>query len=179
MFKKLFILGTVLVLGSFPLYAGKFGNPDDVEFARTVWQAMTKASLVGDNAFVSQPYKGFPPHGIVLDTVEGEFTVGNEKNILIIKRNYGGEKEPAQVMENPAKYLKAVTIMFRKPAGYDSANGDWFYVKYSPQGKVLKNPKGVSLAGRVGAPGVGGCIGCHIGAPGKDFVFRHNRYTMQ
>ena len=54
MLKKLFILGTVLVLGSFPLYAGKFGNPEDVEFARTVWQAMTKASLVGDNAFVSQ-----------------------------------------------------------------------------------------------------------------------------
>ena len=46
MLKKLFTLGTVVVLGSFPLYAGKFGNPDDVEFARTVWQAMTKASLV-------------------------------------------------------------------------------------------------------------------------------------
>ena len=36
MLKKLFILGTVLVLGSFPLYAGKFGNQEDVEFARTV-----------------------------------------------------------------------------------------------------------------------------------------------
>jgi hypothetical protein len=52
-------------------------------------------------------------------------------------------------------------------------------VKYNPQGKVLTNPKGVALAGRVGAPGVGGCIGCHIGAPGKDFVFRHERYAKQ
>ena len=80
---------------------------------------MTKASLVGDNAFVSQPYKGFPPHGIVLDTVEGEFSVANRQGVLIIKRNYGGEKEPKQVMENPAKFLKAVTIMFRKEPGYD------------------------------------------------------------
>ena len=179
MLKKLFTLGTVVVLGSFPLYAGKFGNPDDVEFARTVWQAMTKASLVGEGAFVSQPYKGFPPHGIVLDTVEGEFSVANQEGILIIKRNYGGEKEPKQVMENPAKYLKAVTIMFRKQPGYDPGNGDWFYVKYSPHGKVLKNPKGVSLAGRAGAPGVGGCFGCQIGAPGKGFVFRHDRYPKQ
>ena len=179
MLKKLFILGTVLVLGSFQLYAGKFGNPDDVQFAKIVWQAMSKASLVGESAFVSQPYKGFPPHGIVLDTIEGEFSMANQQGILIIKRNYGGEKEPKQVMENPAKYLKAVTIMFRKESGYDPGNGDWFYVKYSPQGKVLKDPKGVSLAGRVGAPGVGDCIGCHIGAPGKDFVFGHDRYPKQ
>ena len=140
---------------------------------------MTKASLVGEHAFVSQPHKGFPPHGIVLDTIEGEFSVGTRKDILIIKRNYGGEQEPKQVMENPAKYLKTVTIMFKRESGYDPKNGDWFYVKYNPQGKVLSNPKGVALAGRVGAPGVGGCIGCHIGAPGKDFVFRHERYAKQ
>ena len=83
------------------------------------------------------------------------------------------------MMENPAKYLKAVTIMFKRESGYDPKNGDWFYVKYNPQGKVLTNPKGVALAGRVGAPGVGGCIGCHIGAPGKDFVFRHERSAKQ
>ena len=84
----------------------------------------------------------------MLETVEGEFSVGNQQGVLIIKSNYGGEKEPKQVMENPAKFLKAVTIMFRKEPGYDPGKGDWFYVKYSPQGKVLKNPKGVSLAGR-------------------------------
>ena len=114
MLKKWFALGVVVALGSAPLYAGKFGNPEDVEYARKVWQAMTKASLVGEHAFVSQPYKGFPPHGIVLDTIEGEFSVGTRKDILIIKRNYGGEQEPKQVMENPAKYLKAVTIMFKR-----------------------------------------------------------------
>ena len=179
MLKKWFALGVVVALGSAPLYAGKFGNPEDVEYARKVWPAMTKASLVGEHAFVSQPYKGFPPHGIVLDTIEGEFSVGTRKDILIIKRNYGGEQEPKQVMENPAKYLKTVTIMFKRESGYDPKNGDWFYVKYNPQGKVLTNPKGVALAGRIGTPGVGGCIGCHIGAPGKDLVFRHERYAKQ
>ena len=59
---------------------------------------MTKVSLVREYAFVSQPYKGFPPHGIVLDTIEGEFSVANQHGVLIIKRNYGGEKEPKQVM---------------------------------------------------------------------------------
>ena len=35
------------------------------------------------------------------------------------------------MMENPAKYLKAVTIMFKRESGYDPKNGDWFYVKYN------------------------------------------------
>ncbi len=167
-----------LLPGVSALTAAPFGNKQDIEYADRVWQKMTGASLVGERAFVSQPYKGFPPHGIVLDTIEGEFVVGERKGILIIKRNYGGEKEPQQVLENPAKYLKAVTIMFRREPGYDPQNGDWFYVKYSPQGKVLKNPEGVSLAGRVGKRGGAGCIGCHAGAPGKDMIFRHDRYPL-
>ena len=37
MLKKWFALGVVVALGSAPLYAGKFGNPEDVEYASKVW----------------------------------------------------------------------------------------------------------------------------------------------
>lgn len=63
--------------------------------------------------------------------------------------------------------------MFKREKNYDAENLDWFWVKYNPQGKLFKNPKGIPLAGRV-AKGVNtaGCIACHEGAPGKDMVFK-------
>ena len=84
----------------------------------------------------------------------------------------------ANVADHPKKYLKAITVMFRRPSGYDSENKDWFWVKYGPDGQIPKNPAGKSLAGRV-AKGVKGkgCIACHRTAPGGDYVFNHDRYA--
>ncbi|MEW7988069.1 MAG: hypothetical protein AB2799_19955 [Candidatus Thiodiazotropha sp.] len=42
---------------------------------------------------------------------------------------------------------------------------------------MLKNPKGVSLAGCVGKGMAKGCVACHQGAPGGDMVFNHDRYA--
>ena len=79
------------------------------------------------------------------------------------------------VANDPVKYLKAVTVMFKRP-GYDAETKDWFWVKYAPNGKVLNNPKGVALAGKVGKGGNAGCVACHRAAPGGDLVFNHDRY---
>ena len=101
---------------------------------------------------------------------------GGELNIVIIKRNYGGERVSKQVVANdPGKWLKAVTVMLKRE-GYDAENKDWFWVKYSATGSVLKNPQGVALAGRVGKGGNQGCVACHKAAPGGDLVFNHDRY---
>ncbi len=94
-----------------------------------------------------------------------------------MKRNYGGKNVTVEkVADNPDKYLKAVTIMFRREKGYDSPNKDWFWVKYAPNGNILKNPKGMSLAGRVVKGMKKGCIACHRAAPGGDFVYNNNRW---
>ncbi len=66
--------------------------------------------------------------------------------------------------------LMAVTVM-QKVRGYDPEDKDWFWVKFDPSGGVMKNPKGMSLAGRVAKGMNKGCIACHGNAGGEDFMF--------
>ena len=66
--------------------------------------------------------------------------------------------------------------MVKMKDDYDPDHKNWFYAKYKADGSLHANPDGVSLAGRVGKVGGPGCIGCHVGAPGGDFVFRHDRW---
>jgi hypothetical protein len=175
---KCLIVGGLLCLGSASAsVAAPFGGDDDTGYAGKLWSAMVEAGLVGEGAVTSAPYTGVHPHGAILDTLDAHATVAGERNIVIIKRNYGGEGVSKQAVANdPTKWLEAVTVMYKRP-GYDADNRDWFWVKYAPDGSILKNPKGMSLAGRV-AKGVtgAGCIACHTAAPGGDMVFNHDRY---
>lgn len=66
--------------------------------------------------------------------------------------------------------LDAVTVMW-KIDGYEPSAADWFWAKYLPDGTLDTNPDGVPLAGRVGLGGEMGCIPCHSGADGGDYVF--------
>lgn len=151
-------------------------GPEDVSYAGRLWSAMEKNNLVGANAITSVPYTGVHPHGAILDTLDATTTVDGENNVVLIKRNYGGEGVSKQAVANePRKWLKAVTVMYKRD-GYDPDDKDWFWVKYSPSGEVLKNPKGMSLAGMVGKGANAGCIACHKAAPGGDFVFNNDRY---
>jgi hypothetical protein len=61
--------------------------------------------------------------------------------------------------------------MFRREAGFDSDNQDWFWVKYLPDGTLDKNPKGMALAGKIAKGSDAGCIACHVGADGDDYLF--------
>ncbi|MES9851621.1 MAG: hypothetical protein ABW170_07305 [Candidatus Thiodiazotropha sp. L084R] len=159
--------------------AAPFGNSEDLSYAGELWSNMSEAGLVGEGATMSTPYTGIHPHGAILDTIDTRLKVGNDENILIIKRNYGGEGvSKVAVANDPEKYLKAVTVMYKRQ-GYDPETKDWFWVKYAMDGSVLKNPKGVSLAGRVGKGMGQGCVACHMGAPGGDLVFNHDRYVGQ
>jgi len=53
--------------------------------------------------------------------------------------------------------INAITVM-KKMSGYDSANGDWFYARYTADGTV-------TMAGQ---SAVDMCVGCH--AAGQDSV---------
>lgn len=159
--------------------APAFGSSADVNYARSLWKALTKARLVGERSVESTPYKGTHPHGAILRSLDSVLRVSGDKGEVIVKKNYGGpDVSKANVADHPKKYLKAITVMFRRPSGYDSENKDWFWVKYGPDGQILKNPAGKPLAGRV-AKGVKGkgCIACHRTAPGGDYVFNHDRYA--
>jgi len=68
---------------------------------------------------------------------------------IAVKENYGKDKQ-----------LKAITVMY-KVADYNPDAGDWFWAKYSPDGK----------ADKFGKPT--GCVGCHGTRAKNDFILVH------
>lgn len=79
-----------------------------------------------------------------------------DKSILV-KENY-----------TPDKKLAAITVMYRA-RGFDPEHGDWWWVKYNPDGTV-DTQNGTKLAGKVQ-----GCIRCHSAAGGDDFIYANDR----
>jgi hypothetical protein len=151
-----------------------FGGDKDVKYAKKLWEAMTKADYVGESSRMSRPYTGQHPHGAILDTVEGKVKVKGKTLQIIVKRNYGGEGVSiANVSNDPARYLKSVTVMLKRP-GYDPETKDWFWAKYKADGSLDTNPKGMMLAGKVAKGKPKGCIACHSAAPGGDMMFLHD-----
>jgi hypothetical protein len=152
-----------------------FSGPANVDYAETLWAALKVARLVGKDAYRSVPYEGTEPHGVILATIEGTIEVDGHAGTVIVKNNFGGEGVTKdQVANDPDKWLRAVTVMFQREAGYDPDNQNWFWAKYLPDGTLDKNPKGMELAGRVATGADVGCIACNSGATGGDYLFIRN-----
>lgn len=151
------------------------GSGTDQDDAAHLWAVLKKDNLVGSGMKRDKIYVGTPPHGKILETLHKSVTVDGHTGIAIIKRNYGGPGVSVDsVKSNPKKYLKAVTVMFKREAGYDAEDKDWFWAKYKPDGSLHVKEKmmmEIPLAGRVAKGKDEGCISCHKGAPGGDFVF--------
>lgn len=153
-----------------------FGGPEDVEYAKALWSELGNAKLVGDNPIHSHFYEGLEPHGFVLEVFDTDLTVAEHTGRVIVKNNYGPEGvSPEEVSNDPAGHLAAVTVMFRREAGYDADNENWFWAKYLPDGSLDKNPAGMELAGRVAKGAEMGCIACHSAAPGDDYLYINDR----
>ena len=149
-----------------------FGKPEDQAYAAKVWAAMEAMNLAGDHMIRAFPYDGTDPHGKMLETFYATATIDGHTGALIVKRNFGPEGVDAdQVLADPGKHLGAVTVMFKREEGYDPDNQDWFWAKFLPDGSLDKNPKGMALAGRVAKGAKKGCIACHSGAGGDDYIF--------
>ena len=154
-----------------------FSGPQNVAYAQMLWAEMEKMRMVGPNAWEGTAYEGQEPHGMSLITIDGMATVAGHTGPLLVKRNYGGPGvSPEEVNADPDKWLKAITVMFKREEGYDPDTQNWYWAKYLPDGTLDKNPKGMELAGRVAKGADQGCIACHTAAPGGDFVFKHDRY---
>lgn len=153
-----------------------FGGPEDIEYAKALWSEMENARLVGANRIHSQFYEGIEPHGFVLELFDTDITVAEHTGRVIVKNNYGPEGvTPEEAANDPGKHFAAVTVMFRREAGYDNDNENWFWAKYLPDGSLDKNPKGMELAGRVAKGAEMGCIACHSAAPGDDYLYVNDR----
>ncbi len=145
-----------------------FGGAEDVAFAKEMWE---KLHAKGYDALHNNLYVGGPPHGKVREVIEGVI----DGQLVISKTNYGGAGVSIEaVKKDPKAFLKAVTIMVKRP-GYDPDDKDWFWAKYRPDGTLHTNKKGMKLAGKVAKGKPVGCISCHASASGNDLVFSHNK----
>lgn len=125
-----------------------FGGPADVAFAQELWQALEGAKLVGSNAIFAKPYEGQEPHGAILITLESALTVRGREGAVLVKKNYMGEGVTVEsVADKPGSALDSVTVMYRREAGYDADNQNWFWAKFTANGSLVANPKGMKLAG--------------------------------
>ena len=99
-------------------------------------------------------YKGTEPHGALLTTFvnnTASYSINKKKGLadssIIVKENYTADKK-----------FVALTVMY-KIKGYNPEGGDWFWVKYLPDGKV-------EASGKVKA-----CIDCHAKQKDNDYLF--------
>jgi len=153
-----------------------FSGPASVAYAGKLWTALETANLVGPNALHSRPYQGLLPHGAISTNVESTLIIGDNTGPVIVKNNFAGDGATINsVSANPGRYFVDVTVMYKRE-GYDLDNNDWFWAKYLPDGSLVKDPRGMQLAGRVAKGTDAGCIACHTAAPGGDLVFSNDRY---
>ncbi len=157
-----------------------FGGPMNIEYAQVLWDRLEGNQLVGPESIRSYPYKGNHPHGQALEYLETMITIDDHEGVVMVKKNYGGEGDldalKVGVLNEREKNLASITVMFQREDGYDSDHDNWYWAKFQPNGELEKNPKGMSLAGRVAKGASEGCIACHASAPGKDYVFTHDRF---
>lgn len=125
--------------------------------AASLWKYITKESPYKNWSFW-QDHQGMQagraPHGPLHKVYVNDRALKSPKppvqyGAIQVKENYSKNKE-----------LKAITVMY-KIKGYNPNDGDWFWVKYSPDGK----------ADKAGKPK--GCIGCHGTRANNDFILVH------
>ena len=147
-----------------------FGSEADAEYAQLIWEVMQASRLAGPGMIRHTPYEGTDPHGMMLETFYTTATINGHTGDLVVKRNFGPEGVSAdEVLADPDGHLGAYTVMFRREAGYDPEDKDWFWVKYLPDGSLDKMPNGMPMAGQLVKGMDEGCIACHQGG-GEDLV---------
>jgi hypothetical protein len=125
--------------------------------ADVLWKYITEESPYTKWAFWPdhqgmQP--GRAPHGPLHKVYVNDRALNSSKppvqyGSIAVKESFGKDKK-----------LKAITVMY-KVLDYNPGAGDWFWAKYSPDGKADKfgKPKG--------------CVGCHGTRAANDFILVH------
>ncbi len=112
--------------------------------------------------------------GQILSALFAKGTVNGHTGDLIVISNYGSEGVSADaILADPAKHLGAITVMFRREAGFDEDNKNWFWVMYMPDGTLGKNPAGMRMSGRIAKGMDVGCIACHSQEEDRVFLTDH------
>jgi hypothetical protein len=168
---------TELMSGCTPMkvkFERPFGSSSDVAYGDKLWKQLEEK---GYNSTPSVLFEGSTPHGQVVEVLEGKI----DGKTVLLKRNYRGEGITVEAVEKDrAAYLKAITVMAKREAGYDTEDQDWFYAQYKPDGSYVKKMGMIPIVGRV-AKGIDNenCISCHMASPTGDFRFTSDRALIR
>lgn len=153
MWGVLWVVSVCLILGSVAWAVVKMPGAD----AKELWQYISETAPYQKWSFWPdhqgmQP--GNAPHGPFHKVYVNPPALNSKKapaeyGSIVVKENYGKDKT-----------LKALTVMY-KLKDYNPEAGDWFWAKYSPDGKADKAGK------------VKGCINCHAAHKANDYVMLH------
>lgn len=142
--------------------------PTPAEFQQSFWKHIAVTSPyrrweqwpIGGE----EPHSADEPHGPWVKTYANSAAVKKPSRLeygsILVNEEYDEDKTT----------LKAVSVMYCVK-GTDPAHYDWYWMKFSPDGKVLKAPAGQGgkpLAGKVQS-----CINCHQKAR-ADLVFSND-----
>lgn len=112
-------------------------------------------------------YEGSSPHGSFLKMYLNRTAAAASDDLpngsIIVKENYS-QADP--------KDLKAITVMYRSK-GYNPEGGDWYWIKYNPDGTVATTSNEVDAKKIFGK--VNNCLNCHQQAKGNDFTFFNDK----
>lgn len=153
------ILTIMLALSALFLYSyAKSDSEMPAADAQALWNYITEVSPYQEWGFWEdhkdmQP--GNAPHGpfhkvFVNEVLQKATGVPAPYGSIQVKESY-----------NQAKGKVALTVMY-KVKGYNPEAGDWYWVRYSLEGKA--GPEGK----------VQGCIGCHAVKADNDYILVHN-----
>lgn len=138
------------------------------EFQQSFWKHVTVASPYQQwtqwPAGAEGPRSADQPHGPWIKTYANSVADKNPSRLgygsILVNEEYDDDKTT----------VKAVSVMYCVK-GTDPAHYDWFWMKYSPDGKVMKSP--ASQGGKPIAGKVQSCIKCHQKA-NADLVFSND-----
>ena len=185
--KKMLLWGSIIVLSlSFSLQANPFGvypfeSPKKYaeqlkdyrdswtrltgfEHSGLHWQQFVVVFINKDADVYEHNYKEYLRYYQDYDEDEDEDEIeppqfkSYSPGTIILKENFAsGEGIPNNGI--------SVTLMIKREAGFDSANGDWEYVQYSKNGDLM-------VAGSSQDPVVKEvCASCHLNIADRDYVF--------
>jgi hypothetical protein len=124
-------------------------DAQDAKQATLLFGQYRKWSRANNTAFLSKPHGRHEVYDFVNSAARKTFGAGKGKykpGAVVVKEGWKAGKR------------SMVWIMEKRPAGYDEANGDWYYATVKADGTVME-------AGKVES-----CIACHESAD-NDYVF--------
>lgn len=160
MFSKALTLAVLLGIGALT----GCGSSDDASTATTtaaVGPGDFKADYKTSSLFFTNmkaPLKGTSPHGTA------QIWYSSNIKDLVTKDSFSAPEGTVVVKEFDMMSdgtKKGIAVMIKKPKGYDSANGDWYYDMRDMTGGVMADPP----AGKIAM-----CISCHGGYKSTDYL---------